>query len=91
MLRNSVVLLFIRLRVKARENPFRFEMPHRTPWNPTTVNRVRQPGAKMKIPIQSGYKQHPTHFAVIHFFKFSILSTKFNNVLIPFHERELRL
>jgi hypothetical protein len=39
-------------RVKARENPFRFEMLHRTTGNPTTVNRVRQPAAKMKIPIQ---------------------------------------
>jgi hypothetical protein len=67
MLRNSVVLLFIRLRVKARENPFRFEMLHRTPGNPTTVNRVRQPAAKMKIPIQSIYNQHPTFFTVLHF------------------------
>jgi len=33
-------------RVKARENPFRFEMMHRTPGNPTTVNGVRQPAAK---------------------------------------------
>ena len=31
--------------MKARENPFRFEMLHRTPGNPTTVNRVRQPAA----------------------------------------------
>ena len=29
--------------VKARQNPFRFEMMHRTPGNPTTVNRVQQP------------------------------------------------
>jgi hypothetical protein len=52
MLRSSVVLVFIRFRVRARQNPFRFEMLHRTPGNPTTVNRVRQPAAKMKIPIQ---------------------------------------
>jgi hypothetical protein len=53
MLRKSFVSVFIHLRVMARENPFRFEMMHRTPGNPTTVNRVRQPAAKMKIPIQS--------------------------------------
>jgi hypothetical protein len=45
MLRKSFVLVFIRLRVKARENPFRFEMMHRTRENPTTVNRVQQPAA----------------------------------------------
>jgi hypothetical protein len=45
MLRSSVVSDFIRLRVKARENPFRFEMLHRTSGNPTTVNRVQQPAA----------------------------------------------
>jgi hypothetical protein len=56
MLRSSFVSVFIRLRVKARENPFRFEMMHRTPGNPTTVNRVRQPAAKMKIPIQLNYR-----------------------------------
>jgi hypothetical protein len=42
------VSVFIRLLVKARENLFRFEMLHRTPGNPTTVNRVRQPAAKME-------------------------------------------
>jgi hypothetical protein len=46
MLRKSFVSVFIRLRVKARENPFRFEMMHRTPGNPTTVNREHQHGAK---------------------------------------------
>jgi hypothetical protein len=40
------VLVFIRLLVKARHNPFRFEMMHRTSGNPTTVNRVQQPAAK---------------------------------------------
>jgi hypothetical protein len=34
MLRKSFVLVFIRLLVKARQNPFRFEMLHRTPGNP---------------------------------------------------------
>jgi hypothetical protein len=48
MLRKPFVLVFIRLRVMARENPVRFEMMHRTPGNPTTVNRVRQPAAKKK-------------------------------------------
>ena len=48
MLLSSVVSVFIRLGVKARENPFRFEMMHRTRENPTTVNRVRQPAAKVK-------------------------------------------
>jgi hypothetical protein len=48
MLRKPFVLVFIRLRVMARENPVRFEMVHRTPGNPTTVNRVRQPAAKKK-------------------------------------------
>jgi hypothetical protein len=42
MLRSSFVLVFIRLLVKARENPFRFEMMYRIPGNPTTVNRVQQ-------------------------------------------------
>jgi len=46
MLRSSVVSVLIRFRVKARENPFRFEMLYRTPGNPTTVNRVQQPAAK---------------------------------------------
>jgi hypothetical protein len=46
MLRKPFVSVFIRLLVKARENPFRFEMLHRTPGNPTTVNRVQQPAAK---------------------------------------------
>jgi hypothetical protein len=31
MLRSSVVSVFIRLLMKARENPFRFEMLHRSP------------------------------------------------------------
>jgi len=46
MLRKSFVSVIIRFLVKARENPFRFEMMHRTPGNPTTVNRVQQPAAK---------------------------------------------
>jgi hypothetical protein len=41
MLRKSFVLVIIRFRVKARENPFRFEMIHRTPGNPTTVNTIK--------------------------------------------------
>jgi hypothetical protein len=45
MLRKSFVSVIIRFRVKEPENPFRFEMMHRTPRNPTTVNRVRQPAA----------------------------------------------
>jgi hypothetical protein len=45
MLRSSFVSVFIRLRVKARENSFRFEMMYRTPGNPTTVNREHQHGA----------------------------------------------
>jgi hypothetical protein len=45
MLRKSFVSVIIRFRVKAPENTFRFEMMHRTPRNPTTVNRVRQPAA----------------------------------------------
>jgi hypothetical protein len=45
MLRKSFVSVIIRFRVKARENPFRIEMMHRTPGNPTTVNRVQQPAA----------------------------------------------
>jgi hypothetical protein len=45
MLRKSFVSVIIRFRVKARENPFRFEMMHRTPGNPTTVNRMQQPAA----------------------------------------------
>jgi hypothetical protein len=45
MLRKSLVLVFVRLRVRARENPFRFEIMHRTPGNPTTVSRVQQPAA----------------------------------------------
>jgi hypothetical protein len=48
MLRKSFVSVIIRLRVKARENTFRFEMMYRTRENPTTVNRVRQPAAKVK-------------------------------------------
>ena len=48
ILRSSVVSVFIRLRVMARENPFRFEMMHRTPGNPTTVNREHQHGAKQE-------------------------------------------
>jgi len=48
MLRSSVVSVFIHCRVVARENPFRFEMMHRTREKPTTVNRVRQPAAKVK-------------------------------------------
>ena len=38
MLRKPFVSVFIRLRVKARENPFRFEMMYRSRENPTTVN-----------------------------------------------------
>jgi hypothetical protein len=45
MLRSSFVSVIIRFRVKARENPFRFEMMYRTRENPTTVNRVQQPAA----------------------------------------------
>ena len=48
MLRKSFVSVIIRLRVKARENTFRFEMMYRTRENPTTLNRVRQPAAKVK-------------------------------------------
>ena len=48
MLRSSVVSVFIHCRVVARKNPFRFEMMHRTREKPTTVNRVRQPAAKVK-------------------------------------------
>jgi hypothetical protein len=44
MLRSSFVSVFIRLRVKARDNPFRFEMMYRTPGNPTIVNRDPQHG-----------------------------------------------
>jgi hypothetical protein len=49
MLRNSFVSVFIHCRVVARMNPFRFEMMHRTPGNPTTVNREHQHGAKWKF------------------------------------------
>jgi hypothetical protein len=45
MLRSSFVSVIIRFRVKARENPFRFEMMYRTRENPTTVNREQQPAA----------------------------------------------
>ena len=55
MLRKPFVSVFIRLRMKARENPFRFEMMYRTRENPTIVNRERQPAAKMKIPILFNY------------------------------------
>jgi hypothetical protein len=48
MLRSSVVSVFIHCRVKARKNTSRFEMMHRTRENPTTVNGVRQPAAKVK-------------------------------------------
>jgi hypothetical protein len=41
MLRKSFVLVINRFRVKARENPFRFEMMHRTPGYPTTVNTIK--------------------------------------------------
>ena len=37
MLRKSFVSVIIRLRVKARENPFRFEMMYRTQENPTNA------------------------------------------------------
>jgi hypothetical protein len=47
MLRKPFVSVIIRFRVKARENPFRFEMLHRTPGNPTTVNRDPQHGGSM--------------------------------------------
>jgi hypothetical protein len=46
MLRKPFVLVLIRFRVKARENPFRFEMMYRTRENLTTVNRVQQPAAR---------------------------------------------
>jgi len=36
------------LRLLARRHPFRFEMMHRTPGNPKTVNREHQHGAKLK-------------------------------------------
>jgi hypothetical protein len=49
MLRSSFVSVFIRIRVMARENPFRFEMMYRTWENPMTVNRVRQPAAHSRI------------------------------------------
>jgi hypothetical protein len=41
-------------RVKESENPYRFEMMHRTWENPTTVNREHQHGAKEKILLKEG-------------------------------------
>jgi hypothetical protein len=65
MLRKPFVSVIIRFRVKARESSFRFEMMHRTPGNPTTVNRVQQPAApchgggekcqkKLILPLKTG-------------------------------------
>ena len=59
MLRSSFVLVFIRCRVMAHENPFRFELMSQTWENPRTVNRVRQPAAKIQNHLFAPGEYHP--------------------------------